>query len=67
MVVRAIIDLTKELGITVIAEGIENAATVAWLREHGCDIGQGYFLGMPVTAADVTQLLLAAADTKHAY
>ncbi len=60
-VVRAIIDLSHELGITVVAEGIEDAATVAWLRRHCCDIGQGYHLGMPVTAAETARLLLAAA------
>lgn len=59
-VVRAIIDLSHELGITVVAEGIEDAATVAWLRQHGCDVGQGYHLGMPATAAETARLLLAA-------
>ena len=64
MVVRAIIDLAHQLGITVVAEGIENAATVAWLCEHGCDIGQGYHLGIPLTAANITQLLTAT-HTEH--
>ena len=43
-VVRAVIDLAGELGVSTVAEGIENAATATWLREHGCHIGQGFFL-----------------------
>lgn len=50
-VVRAVIDLTKDLGLTVVAEGIEDATTANWLREHGCDVGQGYHLGRPVAAS----------------
>jgi diguanylate cyclase len=58
-VVRAVIDLSHELGITVVAEGVEDAETAVWLREHGCDIGQGYYLGMPVAASMVEDLVLA--------
>ncbi|WP_319432455.1 bifunctional diguanylate cyclase/phosphodiesterase [Mycobacterium sp. RTGN5] len=47
-VVRAVVGLAQELGITTVAEGVENAHTAAWLRQHGCDIAQGYFYGMPV-------------------
>jgi diguanylate cyclase len=56
-VVRAIIDLTHELGVTVVAEGIEDAGTADWLREHGCDIGQGYYFGAPVAASMIPQLI----------
>jgi diguanylate cyclase (GGDEF)-like protein len=56
-VVRAVIDLTHELGVTVVAEGIEDAGTADWLREHGCDIGQGYYFGAPVAASMVPQLI----------
>ena len=47
-VVRAVLGLAQALGITTVAEGVENAHTAAWLRQHGCDIAQGYFYGMPV-------------------
>lgn len=56
-VVRAVIDLTHDLGVTVVAEGIEDAGTADWLREHGCDIGQGYYFGSPVAASVVPQLI----------
>ena len=49
-VVRAVINLTRELGLSTVAEGIENAATATWLREHGCNIGQGFFLSPPVSS-----------------
>lgn len=52
-VVRAVIDLTHELGITVVAEGIEDEQTAQWVRQHACDIGQGYLFGRPVAAADI--------------
>jgi diguanylate cyclase (GGDEF)-like protein len=56
-VVRAVIDLTHELDVIVVAEGIEDAATANWLREHGCDIGQGYYFGAPVAASMIPQLV----------
>ncbi|WP_179468658.1 putative bifunctional diguanylate cyclase/phosphodiesterase [Mycolicibacterium vinylchloridicum] len=48
-VVRAVVGLARVLDITTVAEGVENAHTAAWLRQHGCDIAQGYFYGRPVT------------------
>ncbi|MFN8031898.1 MAG: bifunctional diguanylate cyclase/phosphodiesterase [Mycobacterium sp.] len=56
-VVRGVMDLATALGLATIAEGIENAETVSWLREHGCRIGQGYFLSQPVSSDDLLSLL----------
>lgn len=56
-VVRAVIDLAHGLGMTVVAEGVEDHTTVEWLRDSGCDIGQGYYFGKPVEAADVPGLV----------
>jgi diguanylate cyclase (GGDEF)-like protein len=56
-VVRAVLDLTRDLLVTVVAEGVEDAETAAWLRDHGCDIGQGYYFGMPVDAATIPELI----------
>jgi diguanylate cyclase len=56
-VVRAVIDLTHELDVIVVAEGIEDAGTADWLREHGCDIGQGHYFGAPVAASMIPQLI----------
>ena len=56
-IVRAVIDLAHVLGVTTVAEGIEDAATVARLREYGCDVAQGYYYSPPVDAAAMLELL----------
>ncbi len=56
-VVQAVIDLAHRLGIDIVAEGIRNAETAAWLRDHGCDVGQGFFLSPPVPSAQLLALL----------
>jgi diguanylate cyclase len=55
-VVHAMIDLSHGLGMTVVAEGIEDSATAGWLRDSGCDVGQGYLFGRPVEASAVPEL-----------
>jgi EAL domain-containing protein (putative c-di-GMP-specific phosphodiesterase class I) len=52
-IVRAIIDLTHRLGMTCVAEGVENAATAILLAEHGCDVIQGHYCSPPVNASEV--------------
>ncbi|NMM31492.1 MAG: EAL domain-containing protein [Cellulomonas sp.] len=49
IIVRSTIALALDLGLRVIAEGIEDEATATALRELGCDVGQGYHLGRPTT------------------
>jgi diguanylate cyclase (GGDEF)-like protein len=50
---RTAIALGHNLGLSVVAEGIEDAATVDALRELGCDVGQGYHLGKPMPAEEL--------------
>ena len=57
-IVHTTIDLAHELGATVVAEGVESAAVSSELRVLGCDIGQGFFLGRPMTAANFTDWML---------
>jgi len=45
--VRSTIELGHALGLRVVAEGVEDPETLAVLTELGCDVGQGYFIGMP--------------------
>jgi len=52
-VVEAVVRIASALGAATIAEGIERPSQLRVLRELGCDIGQGYFLGRPTTADDV--------------
>jgi len=52
--VRATIDLGHALRLRVVAEGIENSETLELLRALGCDLAQGYFIGKPVSAGQIT-------------
>jgi diguanylate cyclase (GGDEF)-like protein len=53
-IVAATIDLGHALGLRVVAEGIETAETAEELRTLGCDVGQGFGLGQPVPADEVS-------------
>ena len=50
-VVRGVVDLAHVLGVTTVAEGVENAETAAQLREFGCEVAQGYYYSQPISAA----------------
>jgi len=52
MIVRSTIDLAHNLGITVVAEGVESGAVWHLLRELKCDQAQGYHMGRPMPVAD---------------
>ena len=56
-ITTAIIAMAHELGLQVVAEGVETAEQLAFLRANGCDIMQGYFFSRPVSADAFTQLL----------
>jgi EAL domain-containing protein (putative c-di-GMP-specific phosphodiesterase class I) len=62
-IVSSTVGLSKQLGLSVIAEGIENRATADLLASMGCEEGQGYFFGRPMPSADFERQFLAAADT----
>lgn len=48
---RSTIDLGHNLGLSVIAEGVENTAALALLRGYGCDMVQGYLYSPPLEEA----------------
>jgi diguanylate cyclase (GGDEF)-like protein len=52
-IVRSTIELAHNLGLTVVAEGVENEHTWRDLLHYGCDAAQGYQIGRPGTAAEV--------------
>ncbi len=57
VVVTNVIRMAKELGMKVVAEGVETAAQALWLNEIGCDYAQGYYFSKPLSEADFTDVL----------
>ncbi len=54
----AIVNIAHTLGLVPIAEGVEDEAQAQALRELGCDLAQGFYLGPPVDAVDASRLLV---------
>lgn len=57
VIVRSTIDLAHNLGLTVVAEGVEDQAALDLLIEYGCDSAQGYFFSRPAPADELTAWL----------
>ncbi len=56
-IATAIIGMAKGLGIGVTAEGVENEEQLAFLKQAGCQIVQGYYFGTPLPADDLAKLV----------
>jgi diguanylate cyclase (GGDEF)-like protein len=67
VIVRAIIDLGHNLGLKVVAEGVETVEAKEMLSDFDCDEAQGYYFSRPVSAADITRFVRTATTTsaKH--
>lgn len=52
-IVRATIDLAHNLGLNVVAEGVETPEVLAMLDDMGCDTAQGYYIGYPIAADEI--------------
>jgi EAL domain-containing protein (putative c-di-GMP-specific phosphodiesterase class I) len=56
-IVQALIDVTRNLEMETLAEGVETEAQQAFLEQHGCHAFQGYLFGKAVPAAEFERLL----------
>jgi len=62
MIVRSTIELAHNMGLNVVAEGVECSATYRKLQEFGCDMAQGYFLSPPLKVSHLEKWLHHDAD-----
>lgn len=61
-ITKTIIVMAHSLGMTLIAEGVESAAQLAFLRGHGCEVYQGWLFAKAMSAAQLGSLLESAAS-----
>jgi diguanylate cyclase (GGDEF)-like protein len=64
---KMIIGLGQNLGLEVIAEGVETEAQLEYMREHGCDVAQGYLYARPESPEDLTPWLQANQCVSETY
>jgi EAL domain-containing protein (putative c-di-GMP-specific phosphodiesterase class I) len=61
VIVRSTVELARNLGLRVVAEGVEDATALALLQGFDCDLVQGFHLERPVPAPDLLERLRARA------
>jgi len=62
LIVRSTIDLAHNLGLKVVAEGVESYGVLLALRDLGCDIAQGHYLSQPIGFDQMTDWLAEHRD-----
>lgn len=65
LIVNSTIHLAHNLGLTVVAEGVENEALLARLSEMGCDEAQGYYIGRPMAAINADEWIVESGWIKQ--
>ena len=66
VIVRSTIELAHNMGLKVVAEGVETERTLQLLQHYRCDSVQGYLISRPMAAADATGWLIEAARRRGA-
>ena len=62
-IMNAILAMARELHLQVVAEGVETEQQLNYLRNHGCDMVQGFLLSRPLPADRMTELLATATSS----
>ncbi len=57
MILRSIIAMANDLGMQIVAEGAETESDAVELYQMGCEYGQGYAFGEPMSAAEARRLV----------
>ncbi|HET8850284.1 MAG TPA: EAL domain-containing protein [Marinobacter sp.] len=57
VITRAVIHLAHTLGVQVVAEGVETEDQLAFLRDNGCNLAQGYLISRPIPVVDLEKAL----------
>ena len=65
IIVRSTIDLAHNMGLMVVAEGVENETTFSLLQSMGCDLLQGYYISHPIPAEAMQQWLTTSQWGTH--
>lgn len=63
IIVQSTIELAHRFGLEVVAEGVENSESLAYLQSWGCEWAQGYFFGKPMKPADIPGWMRAYAQS----
>ncbi|MDJ0702384.1 MAG: EAL domain-containing protein [Leptolyngbyaceae cyanobacterium MO_188.B28] len=66
-VVDTIVALSQQLGLSVIAEGIETTQQLEWLQRLGCEFGQGYLFSKPLSAAEIDAAFPLGLEAKYSH
>jgi len=61
VILRAVLAMADELGLDVVVQGVDRERDAAYLRALGCDYGQGFYFGEPMTEKEVMNLVNALA------
>ena len=59
-IVRSAVELAHNLGLQVVAEGVEDTVSYQQLSKLGCDLAQGYYMGKPMPVAELERWLGSA-------
>lgn len=59
--IRTIIAMGEDLGFTIVAEGVETAEQLSWLKSAGCSMAQGYYFSQPVPWSEAEEMIRGGA------